>query len=154
LKIEKIEKAQREKAIALIHAVFHQFEAPDYSPKGVGIFKKTALYNEDFMDTLELFGAYDGERLIGIIATRNRGNHIALFFVDGSFHRQGVGKKLFQTVVENSPGNEITVNSSPYAVAVYHRLGFVDTNIEQNVNGIKFTPMQFTKCKESEVTDI
>ncbi|ENY8640112.1 TPA: GNAT family N-acetyltransferase [Clostridioides difficile] len=37
---------------------------------------------------------------------------------------------------------EITVNSSPYAVEVYHKLGFKDTAVEQIVDGIRFTPMK------------
>jgi len=145
LEIKKIKKGKRDIAIALIHAVFIQFEAPDYSSEGVETFKNTALYNKDFMDTLEMYGAFEGERLIGIIATRDSGSHIALFFVDSNYHRQGVGKKLFQVAVENSIGNKITVNSSPYALAVYHCLGFVDTDIEQTVNGLKFTPMKYMK---------
>lgn len=146
--IKKVEPEKRDDAVGLIFAVFMEFEAPNYSSEGVETFKKTAVYNEDFLDTLEMYGAYTGDRLIGVIATRNSGNHIALFFVDGNYHRLGVGKKLFQVVVENSTAKEITVNSSPYAVEVYHRLGFVDTNHEQNVQGIKFTPMKFTKFNE------
>ncbi len=37
---------------------------------------------------------------------------------------------------------EITVNSSPYAVEVYHKLGFKDTAVEQISDGIRFTPMK------------
>ena len=33
------------------------------------------------------------------------------------------------------------VNSSPYAVDVYHKLGFTDTDKEQMTNGIIYTPM-------------
>ena len=36
----------------------------------------------------------------------------------------------------------MTVNSSPYAVPVYHKLGFKDTGSEQMVNGLRFTPME------------
>ncbi|WP_460645598.1 GNAT family N-acetyltransferase [Lacrimispora brassicae] len=38
----------------------------------------------------------------------------------------------------------MTVNSSPYAVEIYHKLGFVDTDTEQLVNGIRFIPMEYT----------
>lgn len=44
--------------------------------------------------SLELFGAYKNKLLIGIIATRNEGNHIALFFVKGEYHKQGIGLLL------------------------------------------------------------
>ena len=34
-------------------------------------------------------------------------------------------------------------NSSPYAVPVYHKLGFVDTDTEQLSDGMRYTPMKF-----------
>ena len=92
---------------------------------------------------------YDKNKLIGVIATRNNGNHIALFFVDGEYHKKGIGKCLFQKVLENATSNEITVNSSVYAVEVYHKLGFVDTDKEQIEDGIIYTPMKlYIKTQE------
>lgn len=143
MEIKKIDRNQRDTAIKLVLAVFMQFEAPDYSIEGVETFKRTAIYNNDFLDSLNMYGAYDSETLLGVIATRNKGNHIALFFVDGKHHRQGIGKKLFQIVLENSTGKEITVNSSPYAVEVYHRLGFVDIAPEETTNEIRYIPMVY-----------
>lgn len=143
MEIKKIDRNQRDTAIQLVSAVFMQFEAPDYSIEGVETFKRTAIYNNDFLDSLNMYGAYDSETLLGVIATRNNGNHIALFFVDGKHHRQGIGKKLFQIVLENSTGKEITVNSSPYAVEVYHRLGFVDIAPEETTNEIRYIPMVY-----------
>jgi len=143
LEIKKIDRNQRDTAIQLVSTVFMQFEAPDYSAEGVETFKRTAIYNNDFLDSLNMYGAYDSETLLGVIATRNKGNHIALFFVDGKHHRQGIGKKLFQIVLENSTGKEITVNSSPYAVEVYHRLGFVDIAPEETTNEIRYIPMVY-----------
>ncbi len=143
MEIKKIDRNQRDTAIQLVSTVFMQFEAPDYSAEGVETFKRTAIYNNDFLDSLNMYGAYDSETLLGVIATRNKGNHIALFFVDGKHHRQGIGKKLFQIVLENSTGKEITVNSSPYAVEVYHRLGFVDIAPEETTNEIRYIPMVY-----------
>jgi len=143
LEIKKIDRNQRDTAIQLVSTVFMQFEAPDYSAEGVETFKRTAIHNNDFLDSLNMYGAYDSETLLGVIATRNKGNHIALFFVDGKHHRQGIGKKLFQIVLENSTGKEITVNSSPYAVEVYHRLGFVDIAPEETTNEIRYIPMVY-----------
>lgn len=147
MEIKKIDRNQRDTAIQLVSAVFMQFEAPDYSVEGVETFKRTAIYNNDFLDSLNMYGAYDSETLLGVIATRNKGNHIALFFVDGKHHRQGIGKKLFQIVLENSTAKEITVNSSPYAVKVYHRLGFIDIAPEETTNEIRYIPMVYSKVQ-------
>ena len=35
----------------------------------------------------------------------------------------------------------MTVNSSPYAVGIYRKLGFKAVDDEQSVNGLRFTPM-------------
>ncbi|MDH6363913.1 GNAT superfamily N-acetyltransferase [Enterococcus sp. PF1-24] len=129
----------------LITDVFMEFEAPDYSEDGIKAFFDTALNNQAFMNQLAIWGAYINKKLVGIIATRKSGNHIALFFVDGRYHRQGIGKKLFDTALNNSSANQLTVNSSPYAKEVYQRLGFEDTDVEQTVTGIRFIPMLYKK---------
>lgn len=113
----------------------------DYTTQGVASFKRTALHNASYIENLKMYGAFYNHVLIGVIATRNEGNHIALFFVDGSYHRQGIGSNLFQEVRKNCTANEVTVNSSPYAVEVYHKLGFLDNGPEQLIDGIRFTPM-------------
>lgn len=143
--IKKIEIDEREQALELVWNTFMRYEAPDYSDEGIATFAKEAIRNEKFLNMIEIYGAYEENSLRGIIATRNQGNHIALFFVDGAHHRQGIGKRLFNTIVENSTADKITVNSSPYAVDVYHHLGFVDTAPEQNFEGMRFTPMEYIK---------
>lgn len=125
--------------------VFMEFEAPDYSQEGIKAFLDTAINNKEFMSKLAIYVAHIKNEMVGVIATRDNGNHIALFFVDGTHQRQGIGRKLFETVLRNSTSNEITVNSSPYAKDVYHHLGFEDTDIEQTVTGIRFTPMIYRK---------
>jgi predicted GNAT family N-acyltransferase len=36
----------------------------------------------------------------------------------------------------------VTVNSSPYAVEFYHKMGFVNLSDEIEKDGIRFTPMR------------
>ena len=122
-----------------------EFEAPDYSEEGVNTFKNSAIYNEAYLEGLVMFGAYADDNIVGVIATRNAGSHIALFFVDGKYQRQGIGGRLFQKVLAESTSDEITVNSSPYAVEIYRRLGFAETDDEQIADGIRFTPMRYSK---------
>ena len=127
-------------ALDLVWAVFQKFEAPDYTPEGVEEFYKS-IHDQDYLSRLAWHGAFAGEALVGVIATRSAGTHIALFFVDGSHHRQGIGRQLFQAARGAAPC-KMTVHSSPYAVPVYHKLGFRDTGAEQTVCGLRFTPME------------
>ena len=134
---QAINKNEIKTALELILTVFMEYEAPDYTREGVDEFFKS-VRDENYLSMLTFYGAFFDEAPIGVIATRNNGKHIALFFVDGKYHRRGIGKKLFETVRTDN----MTVNSSPYAVPIYHRLGFTETDREQVVNGLRFTPMK------------
>ncbi len=144
--IRKIEKSAFDEALSLVWRVFQEYEAPDYTQQGIDEFYKS-IHDEGFLSVLSMFGAFVNEELVGVIAARNQGSHIALFFVDGNYHRQGIGKKLFHKVLEYSAVSRITVNSSPFAVPVYKKLGFLDTDGEQTVNGLRFTPMAYDRCR-------
>ena len=58
---------------------------------------------------------------------------------------QGIGRELFETILNKSTGEKITVNASPYSVEVYKKLGFVPESDEQIADGMRFTPMTYTK---------
>lgn len=73
-------------------------------------------------------------------------NFVFKLIPKSAFHqRQGIGRKLWNFLRENSSSKTITVNSSPYAVPVYHKLGFIDTDTEQLSDGIRYIPMKFEK---------
>ena len=128
-------------ALELARKVFSEYEAPEYSQQGVDSFC-AAIRDREYIAQLRVYGAYDGRTLIGMLATRSGGAHIALFFVDGRRHRQGVGRRLFELACKDNVCGKLTVNSSPYAVEVYKRLGFRQTDAEQLKDGIRYTPME------------
>lgn len=152
MEIRSISKSQRAGAIELAGRVFMEFEAPDYSREGIEAFFDTALRNEDFLNRLTIYGAFEGNELVGMIATRQEGRHIALFFVEGKYHRQGIGRRLFCAAAKNCTADEMTVNASPYAVEVYRRLGFYEMGGEETVTGIRFTPMVYKKNRAAAGT--
>jgi GNAT superfamily N-acetyltransferase len=94
-----------------------------------------------------LWGCFDGDDIIGVIAIRPP-CHIALLFVDKEYHRRGIARSLFMTVLSDKQvvigHSAVTVNSSPYAVEAYRHLGFVNTDAEQLKNGIRYYPMTYT----------
>lgn len=144
MEIKKIVNEQTTNAIALIQETFLQFEAPDYSDEGVQSFRKF-IEDKAILKSLEFLGAYENEELKGIIATNDNRKHICCFFVKAQYHRHGIGKKLWEYLLDNSANEAFTVNSSPYAVPVYHKLGFVDTASEQLTDGMRYTPMKFKR---------
>lgn len=139
--VRRLREEETEKALLLVWRVFQEYEAPDYTIEGTEEFYKS-IHDDDYLADLCWYGAFAQDELIGIIATRNEGTHIALFFVEGKYHRRGIGKRLYQAAQAANNSDIMTVNSSPYAVPVYHKLGFKDTDAEQVVNGVRFMPME------------
>lgn len=143
-KIENLEEAS-----TLVWEVFLEFEGSDYSDEGIAHFKDGLKY-ETMRDILlesgqKMWICCDENRIIGVIRARPP-CHINLLFVKKEYHRKGIARAMFNKMKEyykaTGSNSEITVNSSPYAVEVYRRLGFVETNSEQITNGIRFTPMK------------
>ena len=142
--IRPLRSDETDAALALAWKVFTEYESPDYAPEGTEEFRQT-LQNEAYLAGLRYYGAFDGERLVGLLAIREQKRHICFFFVDGEYHRRGIGTKLFKRMREDFPSQSITLNSSPYGVPFYKALGFTATDSEQTVNGIRFTPMEYKR---------
>ena len=82
--IRQLTKQEIINALPLVWRVFNEYEAANYYALGMQAFYN-AIHNESFIVQLSAYGAFDGETLIGILATRNEGSHIALFFVSFLF---------------------------------------------------------------------
>ena len=139
--IRELNSNEIPQALELTLEVFMEFEAPDYSQEGVDEFQ-SFLNKQDEIGKLRFFGTFHQNTLLGILAMRNE--HICLLFVRKEFHRKGLAKALFLHILELMKSEKITVNSSPYAIEVYRKLGFTATSPEQVTNGIRYTPMTFT----------
>ena len=138
-------------AFELVGKVFAEFVAVDYSEHGKNTF---ILYLEKMLQDIpgyleagnkKVWGYYQEDEIIGVLAIRDA-SHIAIMFVDKRHHRKGIAKKLFTTFLnelrKNKEVDQITVNSSPYAVKIYEHLGFVKTGEQcEGEDGIIFTPI-------------
>ena len=134
LLIKSILDEEMNDALDLVWRVFLEFEAPDYTEEGIKEFKK-CIDDKKWVSLRKFYGAFtDKGQIVGVIATYNK-SHIALFFVDGKYHY----------IYNLNDKDYFTVNSSPYAHEVYKHLGFVDTDKEQCVNGLKYYPMKKMK---------
>ena len=135
--------------IDMVDAVFDEFVGKDYSELGRKTFK-------DYLDIKKImerlaqqtsqwyFAKLDNE-IIGVLEIRYQ-NHIALFYVQKEFHRQGIGKKLIQhylKIMKQNNVNILTVNSSIYAEKIYAKLGFIKLGELAERSGIKFIPMAY-----------
>ena len=150
LTYRKIEKEELQETLNLVRIVFDEFEAPYYSKEGIESFYKFIRMDnilEQYMNgSLYFYGCFVNDIIVGMIAVKDF-VHISLLFVDKHYHKQAIARTLFDAIMKickekNSSLQTVTVNSSPYAVGFYHKLGFVDISSEQIVDGIRFTPMR------------
>ena len=89
------------------------------------------------------FVAEDIYGLSGFVAFRSP-SHLFHLFVASRVQSRGLGKLLWQKVLDQSTCSKITVNSSVFAIPFYQRLGFVRTGLDKSEGGISYSPMVFT----------
>ncbi len=151
--IRKINSNEVELAMSLAWNVFMEFEAPDYSPLGVECFKRDIIENSEYLEKARkgicpIYGAFDGERLVALMGMRSNKTHINLVFTKKEYHRRGIARGIFhylrKDILSENPDLEaLTLNSSPYGLPFYLALGFIPLSEEQEINGIRFTPMKY-----------
>ena len=90
--IREIRKKEMDEALKLVWEVFLEFEAPDYTEEGIEEFRKT-VFDPEWIKDRDFYGAFIDNKIVGVIATKDL-SHIALLFVDGNYHRKGIGKSL------------------------------------------------------------
>lgn len=144
-------------AMGLAWRAFLKFVAPDYSEEGIRSFRNfvtdSMLHRMFIIGDYPLFGAYDQDRMIGMITLRGK-EHISLLFVDEHYQHQGVGSVLVGRAghyIRTQFGkSRMTVNAAPGAAGFYHRVGFSDTDAERLADGIRYIPMQLYLTEKAE----
>ena len=142
--IRRLRPAELERGLELAWSVFLQFEAPEYGETGTAAFR-AFLRDPEQIGRLKVWGAWMAGELAGMVALLD--SHIALFFVRVQYQGRGIGKALFRWVSSAAVG-PLTVNSSPYAEKIYQRLGFLPTGPEQVKDGIRYTPMEWSRSEQ------
>lgn len=140
--IRLLRSEETKAAQALAWKIFTEFVSPDYAPEGTEEFGK-CLNDDAYLAGIRYYGAFDDEKLVGMLGIREEKSHVCFFFVDREYQRLGIGRKLFKRMREDFPGRTITLNSSPYGLPIYKAFGFTAKDSEQTVNGIRFTPMEY-----------
>ena len=121
--IRKLTQEEYNNAADLSYQVYMECGRNDFTQEGIETFK-SFVYDTSLMNALDIYGAFDKHLLIGIIGVHREKQHISLFFVLPHYHRQGIGKSLFDYVMSDCNFTYITVNSSTYAETFYTSLGF------------------------------
>ncbi|MEK6223312.1 MAG: GNAT family N-acetyltransferase [Thermodesulfobacteriales bacterium] len=156
--VRKIRAGEEIEVCNLVARSFNEFIAPEFSEEGIEEFYKYSNPRE-FLKRAEsgyfsMVSETDG-KLAGVIEFKGN-KHISMLYVDKAFHKKGVAKGLIRMALEevtSSRGNRdnITVNSSRYAVPFYEKLGFIQYEEEKTIYGVFHIPMivKYTKLCES-----
>lgn len=117
------------------------------------LLKKDIVENKQYLDNAKqglcpIYGAFKNNKMIALIGLRSNKTHINLVFTKKEYHRRGIATAIFKYLIkdlldENPFLKKITLNSSPYGLPFYLSLGFIPLSDEQEINGIKFTPMEY-----------
>ena len=151
MQVCKINQRKLRDALDLVWEVFEEFEKDDYGEIGTKTFSHFIEYGnmKKMVDDGQMifWGCYLNQYLVGVLALRE-GQHISLLFVRSKFHRLGVAKRLIKMAIDyvknsNPSIKAITVNSSPYAVEFYKKMGFVQEEAEKSKDGIRYTFMKY-----------
>ena len=150
--IRRLRPDEVDAALDLAMETYLEFEAPDYGPEGVTTFRRDIYDNAAFRaacldGTHRMWGALDGNRIIGLMAMRGE-SHIVLVFTHRDYHRQGIASAILQALLadvrrENPQLRRLTLNSSPYGLPFYLHAGFRPADAEKTINGIRFTAMTY-----------
>lgn len=133
----------------LVVRSFNEFIAPGYSQEGMKSFLRYVqpdMFLKRSQSNHFVIVASKQSTVIGMIEIRDR-EHISMLFVDKHFQKGGVARELLQRALRsvrasNPDLRELSVNSSPYAVPIYEKLGFQVSQPEQISVGIRYIPMR------------
>lgn len=135
--IRKLDKTEYALAASLALEVYIQCGAEDFDEEGLNSFK-SFISSEQLMNELVIYGAFEDKNLVGIMGTKHEGKHLSLFFIRKKYQCKGIGKQLFCFAINDCPVDEMTVNSSTYAIRFYQSLGFEKTKEKLCTNGITY----------------
>lgn len=139
--IRPLRQEERADAIRLSLETFMECGKDDYDESGLEVFK-SFVHDAERIGELSFLGAFDGTKLVGTLAFRERDNHLSLFFVHRDYHRMGIGKRLFDALLSGKGRLEMSVNASTHAVPFYESLGFRRLSEAQNYRGLISVPMK------------
>ena len=79
MEIRQLPANEYDKALDLSLDVFIECGRKDFDEEGLETFKNF-IYNKQLVNELTFYGAFDGESLIGVIATKNEKTYLLILY--------------------------------------------------------------------------
>lgn len=124
----QIRRARPEEAAALSALIYRSKQSNGYDDAFMAACADELRVSAGDIDT-GLIWVAEADRLVACVTLLPLGDtgEVSAFFVDPSAKRQGVGKRLWQVVLEaalNRGIRRLTLDADPEAVAFYEAMGF------------------------------
>ena len=147
---EMLPAGAEQAAADLVENIFLLQVAPHFSKQGVSEFLSYVspqAIGKRLAENNFMLAAFGPQGLAGILEADSARGHIVWFFVRPGDQGRGVGRELLDRGLAELKRRKpdlarVTVNSSPNSVDTYLSLGFVPADLQQEHNGIRFTPME------------
>ncbi len=141
--IEATEHSDLAAVVDLVASVSVASIFPYFSEEGRSLFAAKVLPDVQTAFDREHFQSFkikQDNKVIGFGAIREK-SYITHLFVDTSYQGKGLGKLLLKQLLALGTTKEIRLRASVNAVNFYQSQGFVASDSEQEINGIRFVPM-------------
>jgi len=143
----EMKQGEEQAVCELVTQVFNEYVASDYGQDGIEEFFRFAN-PESMKERMKSNGfvlvAVQDDTLVGMLEFFPP-NMVALLFVNLRHH--GIAKNLLSQSIDKAriidPSlSSLVTHSSPYAKAIYQKMGFRNTGNVKTENGITFIPME------------
>lgn len=149
--IRRFKVSDTKKVASLVKNTFLKYNKKEGSKKGIENYLNLYSYKKDNIERLIIsfskspifFIALNKEKIVGII--RGDKDTITNLFVLGSYHKQGIAKKLmkkFEKECQNIGSKKIKIKASIFATSFYEKMGYKKTTGIRNFKDLKIQPMQ------------
>ena len=143
MEFKKLPITRNSECLDLVWRVFSLLETPIFGEAASQSYKAIIEETRE-KNNIVFYGALDGDRVVGVLGMREN-NHIGYFYIDPSYQRQGIGKKLFNLMKDDYIVHTFTVNAMPTGVDAYRRLGFFVAGDLENRGGVITTPLKYSE---------
>ncbi|HCH2612529.1 TPA: GNAT family N-acetyltransferase [Vibrio parahaemolyticus] len=147
MRIEETKESDFLQVVDLVKRVVDTDILPHFSNEGQELFSSKVwsdvetTFDKSKFQNLKLI---ENNKVIGFSALR-KNDYITHLFIDTNFQNKGLGKLLLDNLLSLTESSEVRLRASVNAQNFYESQGFVATEGEQNVDGVRFVPMRLVR---------
>lgn len=156
LEIRKLMPYEIDSSMKLAERVFVSQNGKTWPTYMVEYFKTQIINNPSLIagykdGNFPAYGAFlqRGMKTAGVMTISSDCSYITLLFVDSSYQKQGIGRKLIDKMLEDHPAvQELKVNAFSAAVPFFRACGFAQAGDVIQTDGMRYTPMRLLRKSE------